>query len=113
MIYFCADDYGINKIASERIQKCIEQGPLNKVSVFPNFDKLNLEKIVAGKKVLLSLHLNIVEGKCMAEPGEINLLVDDKGNFKHTFGGLLKLNLFKAEELKKSIKIMSVYDIGR
>ena len=103
MIYFCADDYGLNRTASQRIQKCITEGPLNKVSVFPNFDNPDPGKLVADKDVLLSLHLNLVEGKCMAEAGGTDLLTDDKGYFKYTFGGLLGLNLFKAKKLKQQL----------
>ena len=103
MIYFCADDYGLNRTASQRIQKCITEGPLNKVSVFPNFDNPDPGKLVADKDVLLSLHLNLVEGKCMAEAGGTDLITDDKGYFKYTFGGLLGLNLFKAKKLKQQL----------
>ena len=95
MIYFCADDYGLNDISSMHIQECIENGILNKVSVFPNFENINPEKI---QNTRISLHLNLVEGRCMSEG--LNLLADRNGNFIHTFGGLFKLNLLKRKQLE-------------
>ena len=94
MIYICADDYGLCESMSSYIQKCIEKGALNKVSVFPNFEKIDLNKISENENIRISLHLNLVEGKCMADVNEVDLLADKNGDFKHTFIGLLKLNLF-------------------
>ena len=103
MIYFCADDYGLCKSTSEHIQECIDKGALNKVSVFPNFEQIDLHKILKNKNVRISLHLNLVEGKCMADADEINLIADKNGNLKHTFGGLLKLNLFHGKKFEEQI----------
>ncbi len=103
MIYFCADDYGICKGVSHNIERCIEKGGINKVSIFPNFDEIDLDKILTNKEIRVSLHLNLVEGKCMAKPQEIELLADAKGNFRYTFGGLFKLNLFKAQKLEEQV----------
>lgn len=99
MIYFCADDYGLCESASEHIAQCIDAGKLNKVSVFPNFSPLDLEK--NHKNIRLSLHLNLVEGKCMADAAAIRLIADENGNFKHSFGGLFKLNLLCSKKLSE------------
>lgn len=113
MIYFCADDYGLNDVSSMRIKKCIDEGALNKVSVFPNFDTVDLQKLTDKKNVRISLHLNLVEGKCMANPEEIGLLADKNGVFKNAFGGLFKLNFLKRkkleDELYKEIKAQVLY----
>ena len=101
MIYFCADDYGISGGTSEHIQECIEKGALDKVSVFPNFNKIDLNKI--SENVIVSLHLNLVEGKCMACEDEIDLIADKNGNLKHTFGGLLKLSLLHSKEFEAQV----------
>lgn len=101
MMYFCADDYGLCQTASRRIESGIEKGVLNKVSVFPNFDKIDFDKILK-KDVLISLHLNLVEGKCMTDE-KIPLLADENGFFRHTFGGLFKLNLFSKKEFEKQV----------
>ena len=93
MIYFCADDYGLDKESSERIAECVKKGILNKVSVFPNFGDIDFDKISDEKNIKLSLHLNLVEGKCMADAKKIDLIADEEGNFRHTFGGLLKSSI--------------------
>ena len=103
MIYFCADDYGLDAISSMHIQQCIEKGGLNKVSVFPNFDLVDLDKILNNNNIRVSLHLNLVEGKCMADADEIDLIADKSGDFKHTFGGLFKLNLSHGKKLEAQV----------
>ena len=51
MIYICADDYGLCEISSMHIQQCIDEGALNKVSVFPNFEKVDLHKLLNNKNI--------------------------------------------------------------
>lgn len=101
MIYFCADDYGLCDSASAHIRQCINEGVLNKISVFPNMDKVALEPI--SKNNAVSLHLNLVEGKCMASAEEFRLIADENGNLKHTFGGLLKLSFLHGKELEEEL----------
>ncbi|MBQ7792679.1 MAG: ChbG/HpnK family deacetylase [Clostridia bacterium] len=103
MIYFCADDYGLCDSTSVHIQQCVDDGVLNKVSIFPNFEKIDVQRILQKKNVRLSLHLNLVEGKCMANPEEITLIADKNGNFKHRFGGLFKLWLCHPEKLEAQV----------
>ena len=113
MIYISADDYGLCNEMSAHIQKGIDAGVLDKVSVFPNFDKVDLLNIVNKKNIRISLHLNLVEGKCMANADEINLIADKNGDFKHTFCGLFKLNLLHTKKLEaqayKEIKSQVLY----
>ena len=49
MIYFCADDYGVSKNSNSRIEKCIESGVLNKVSVIPNGEISDLKEHLLKK----------------------------------------------------------------
>ena len=113
MIYFCADDYGLNDISSMRIKKCVDEGVLNKVSVFPNFCESHPEILSENKKVYLSLHINLVEGKCISAPSEIYLIADKDGKFRYTFNGLLKLDLFQRnkfrEQIHREIKAQVLY----
>ena len=103
MIYFCADDYGINDTASMHIQECIDAGALNRVSVFPNFDRVDLHKIRNNKNIRIALHLNLVEGKCMENADEIDLLADTNGYMRHDFVGLLKLSLFHRKNFEAQV----------
>jgi len=100
VIYFCADDYGLCETSSMHIQQCIDNGGLNKVSIFPNFEQVDLSKL---KNIRLSLHLNLVEGRCMSDVTEIDLIADENGNFKHTFGGLFKLSLTDGKRLEAQV----------
>lgn len=103
MIYFCADDYGLCESVSEHIDQCINSGVLNKVSIFPNFDDVDLCKIVRNKNIRLSLHINLVEGKSMADLGTTDLIADPDGNFIHRFGGLFKLSVFCGKKLEVQV----------
>jgi len=103
VIYFCADDYGLCTDATTHIQECIDRGVLNKVAVFPNFDKVDLQKISKNKNVRLSLHLNLVEGRCLSDPGAINMLADKDGNFIHDFGGLFINGLLHGKKLEAQL----------
>lgn len=113
MIYFCADDFGLCEDASGHILSCIEKEAINKVSVFPNFDNVDISALQSKGSIMICLHLNLVEGKCMAEQDRISLLADKDGNFKHTFGGLLKLSILKRKEFEnqayKEIKAQVLY----
>ncbi len=105
MIYFCADDYGISKEYNNCIEECLKNGVLNKVSVLPNGEIDNfIEKLSCEKDVLLTLHLNLVEGHPLSSPEEINLLVDENGCFKRSFIGLfLKSFSLKRKEYERQI----------
>lgn len=103
MIYFSADDYGLCESTSSHIRQCIEAGALNKVSVFPNFDKVDLTAISKSEKTRLSLHLNLVEGKCLSPAKELPHLADENGNFIHTFTSLFRLWLTDGKKLEKEL----------
>ena len=103
MVYYCADDYGLCDTMSANIQKCIDEGALNKVSVFPNFDKVDLSKLFENKQIRVSLHLNLVEGKCMANSDEIDLIADKSGNLKQTFIRIFILSLLHKTKFKAQI----------
>ncbi len=104
MVYFCADDYGISKESNNRIENCIKNGVLNKVSVLPNGEISDFKQHLLGDNVKLSLHLNLIEGHPLSDPNEINLLVSDDGSFKYSFIGLFFLSLFgKRKELKTQL----------
>lgn len=104
MIYFCADDYGISEGADSCIRNCVENGVLNKISVLPNSKDTDFKQKFSTKEVMLSLHINLVEGKSLSNKEDIDLLVTENGNFKHSFIGLFYLSLSsKKKELEKQI----------
>ena len=94
MIYFCADDYGISKSSNTRIEECLKNGVLNKISVLPNSDALDFKQRLLGENVKLSLHLNLIEGYPLSKKEDVSLIVSDKGFFKYSFIGLFFLSIF-------------------
>ena len=103
MVYICADDYGLCHSASLHIQECVDRGALNKVSVFANFDQVDLQKLLENKNLRVALHLNLVEGMCMADAGEIDLLADKDGRLKRSFIGLLWLSLLRRKQFSRQV----------
>lgn len=101
MTYFCADDYGLGYSTSAHIQQCIQKGVLGQISVFPNFGETDLREL--PQNIRLSLHLNLVEGKCMADAAALELLADKSGNFRHTFGGLLLMSLLHKKDFQAQV----------
>ena len=103
MIYIGADDYGLCWDTSEHIQNCIEKGALSQVSAFANFESIDFGRLMNHNNIRVALHLNLVEGKCLSDADKLNLIADKNGNFKHTFGGLFRLSLFRAKELEEQL----------
>ena len=104
MIYFCADDYGLCNSVSNHIYQCVQSGALNKVSVLPNFDTCDIAPLLSAKRVELSVHLNLVEGKSVSDPAKIPLLAERDGRLRHSFVGLLRLSLLKPKEFGEQVE---------
>lgn len=88
MIIFHADDYGILMTLSERIVECIKAGGINSVSVMSNsrcFDETMEMLNSLEKKVLKTVHLNVVEGYALSSMDEVRGLIDSNGGFKPSF----------------------------
>ena len=101
MIYICADDFALCTESSEHILDCIKKGALNKVSAFPGADTDLYRELPPDTP--LSLHINLVDGKCMANPEEIDLIADKDGRFIHSFAGLAHLWIFKRKKFEAQI----------
>ena len=104
MIYFCEDDYGISIDGNRRIENCLENGVLNKVSVLPNGEISDFKQRLLGNNTTLSLHINLVEGRPLSGPNDIDLLISDNGYFKYSFIGLFFLSISnKRKEFEKQV----------
>ena len=116
MIYFCADDYGISSFSNTRIEECLKNGVLNKISVLPNGDISDFKERLQGENVKLALHLNLVEGYPLSKREDVSLIVTDKGLFKYSFIGLFFLSLFGNKRLLEKqlyIEIKSQIDFWK
>ncbi|MBR4472346.1 MAG: ChbG/HpnK family deacetylase [Oscillospiraceae bacterium] len=107
MTEFHADDFGFFSAQSRRILQCWENGALNGISVFPNGEELvNCLGLLPNTGLSLTVHLNLMQGHCLAEPSSISLLADQNGIFSASFCELLFCPLFgKREQYKQQLKI--------
>lgn len=107
-VIFHADDFGANREISEHILDCFREGALNSLSVLPNSSRLEecMELLAPYRKdIRISIHLNLAEGHCVADPAEVPWLVDERGMFSITFFRVLLLSFTgKRKELKRQIK---------
>lgn len=104
MVWFHADDYGINLEQSKRIIESAHLGVLNSVSVIPNSKYLSqCMKLLENEKISWSVHINLVEGKCCADKNDVRMLTTEDGKFKLTFSQLFLLSMIKWKTLKAQV----------
>ena len=103
---FHADDYGLFLEQSERILECFEYGVLNGTSIISNGPELDeCLKILPEKGMRFTVHLNLMQGQCLAPASEVPLLADERGQFHVTFSQLLFSGLTgKRATYKQQIK---------
>lgn len=108
-IFFHADDYGVTTNQAIKILSCHSEGALNSLSVIPNVPELEeclhlLEKEDEERHIRRVLHLNFVEGKPVAEIGQVSMLLDEAGYFACSFMKLLKWNYTRKGENRSLLK---------
>lgn len=122
-----ADDYGISANTSKNIMDAILAGKLNSVSIMPNMSYFEEAKAywfsrINKSAVDVSVHLNFMEGRCVANKEELSMLVNADGLFFISWGTLVKYCfhpvLYKKakEQLKIEIKaqiekVVYAYDL--
>lgn len=108
-----ADDYALSIRASEDILKCIRKNKLDSISVLTNMScyeectaRYLQERESWEREPLLSVHLNFMEGRGLAGKEKTPHLVDEKGYFATSWGGLLCWSFcpWKYTEIKKELK---------
>jgi chitin disaccharide deacetylase len=122
-LIFHADDYGLTINQAQRIIALTNSGEnkgrLSSVSIFansPSFEECaNLIKpLVDANEMLLTLHLNIVEGPCCTPACEVPLLVDERGMFNLSFiRTFYESNYKKNEDLLVQISLEFISQIER
>lgn len=109
-----ADDYAISVHASKDILACIKEGKLNSISIVPNMSCFQecMEMLMEQwdtyeVKPLISVHLNVMEGHCSSNQEDVSDLVDQKGFFNVSWGGLIKASYSKKIfiKIKKHLKM--------
>lgn len=107
-----ADDFGESVHASQDILECLKKGKLNSISVIPNMgcfqECISLYRNAQNEfecEPLISVHINIMEGKCLAEIEEVPRLVNSCGYFSVSWEKLFIMSWCPGRaELKKQLK---------
>lgn len=117
-----ADDYALSENSDNDILTLCKGGILDSISVIPNlscFENavqkfLKIQK-AASKKILVSVHLNFMEGKCCSQKSEIPDLIDENGFFTVFWGKLLiwNYNPFIRTKIKNQIKTEIISQIKK
>lgn len=63
-------------------------------------------------RIHVALHVNVVEGPCVADPKDIPLLVDDNGIFKLSFAQMLFMSWFSNKQIKHDLHTQLVCEVG-
>lgn len=108
-----ADDYGLTMNTSKKILAGINAGKLNSISILANMKNYDAalalwkKELKNDKLSKISVHLNFMEGHCLASKEKVSLLVDECGYFKLSWIDLVKYNydFFKYSIVKKQLKI--------
>jgi len=108
-IIFHADDLGISRGITDRIIHTHRRGAVKRASIVANGEAFDyaVERLKENPGLSWSVHLNLVEGRCLAPVRELRLLVDSRGWFKRDFLGLLLLPILAPwcrAELRREIR---------
>jgi chitin disaccharide deacetylase len=121
VVIFHADDFGITLDQSKRILECCSgvpggHGLLNSLSILansPHFEECAELLDARPKSLRVGVHLNFVEGPCVADPTQIPMLVDERGMFKLGYGGLLAASALHGAELARQVEIEAAAQVER
>lgn len=116
-IIYHADDYGACREVSEQIRDCHRDGALCSLSVLPNGNALeeSMELLAPVQgDIKVSIHFNLAEGHCLAEPSQVPLLVDERGMFNISFFQVLIWSFtWKRKELQRQIELEMSAQLAR
>lgn len=105
MILIHADDYAVSLHASRDIAELISNNQLDSTSIIPNMscyeasiELLNRALEKSSRKVTLAIHLNLMEGHCVADTKKVSCLIDEGGYFVKNWGDLLLISYSKSKK---------------
>lgn len=118
-----ADDYGLTLNTSKDMLSCMEKGYLDSISIVPNMSCFSecmelLYKAVPRLPFLpkMSVHLDFVEGYCLAGPDKAPMLTGPEGTLMGlSWGGLFTLSYipWKRRQAKEQLKKEMRAQIGK
>lgn len=95
-----ADDFGASRGVTDAILDAFDNGVLSSTSIIANgfaFDYA-IAQYKKRKGLRLGVHLNLVEGKPILPRERISLLVNNRGEFCHSFLSLYLTNIFSSKK---------------
>lgn len=104
-LFINADDFGLSDGANRRILDAFDKQVLHGASLLPNGSAFDSAVREYRKRpgFVLSVHLNLVEGKPVSSPQDIPLLLDAKGYLNCSFGKLIALYVFSTSKRRKAL----------
>lgn len=108
-IFIHCDDYGLSINSSKIICNCIDNNKINSISIIPNMSsfKNTIDLLKKYQNIKKTLHLNLLEGRCLSDINDVKDLVDSNGLFKLSWIKLFfySFNFFKYKKIKNELKI--------
>src|SRR5262245_21581599 len=101
-----ADDLGVSRGVTDGILRCVDEGPVEGVSVIANggaFDYA-IAALRARPRLAVSVHLNLIEGRPLTPVGELDLLVDAQGLLRHRFTSLWRAHALATPATRKRLE---------
>ena len=101
-----ADDFGVSRGVSDGILQCIDEGPVESISIIANgaaFDYA-VAALRARPRVAISVHLNLIEGPSVTHPREVDLLVDTGGLLRNSFRSLWRTHAFGTAAIRTRLE---------
>lgn len=104
-----ADDYAISEHVSKSIIEQIKSGAIQSISLIPNMKstKSGIKMLEPyANQVLVSIHLNLVEGRCVANRESVSMLTDSSGYFKLSWLQIMLKSINKTfrEQVRKEFR---------
>jgi predicted glycoside hydrolase/deacetylase ChbG (UPF0249 family) len=102
-----ADDCGLSAGITDAILACFDRGWLRRTSVVVNGNGWGhaVAELRRRPTLALSLHLNLFEGRPLSNPSEVDLLVDERGEFYRGFAALCLRGLSGAHAARLRVQI--------
>lgn len=99
------DDMGRTPVMTQRISRAWRDGFVDSVSVMGNGEGLGYLGLGQTNRPLrLAVHLNLSEGRSVADPATVPLLVDDQGQLCQTFGSLMMAQVQHRQALVEQVE---------
>ena len=109
-----ADDFGLTRTITDNILDCRRDGALSSLSVVPNGHAFEyaISRIRHDPSLRVAVHLNLVEGKPVSPPDKVEALVDENGDFHHSFLSIWKAYVFGSQKTRAKLKEQVTLEIA-